>query len=111
MVPMRTVSASARARDQSRLSTAAAALPLSSVLREVGMAFLPIVTRVFGGLLLFFFEVFGGYGGKSIGRGIPLAEVLSREGVCPSLCACHTWAQEPQSRVTPCIDWPARQRW
>src|SRR5258706_13742570 len=39
---MRTVSASARARVQSRLSTAAAAAAfLSSALREVGIAFLP----------------------------------------------------------------------
>src|SRR5208283_2927017 len=77
---MRTVSASARARVQSRLSTAAAALPFSSVLREVGMAFLPTEPSLLRLVLLFFFEVFGGYGGKST-RGVPvIAEVLRRPG-------------------------------
>jgi hypothetical protein len=51
MTPIRTVSPSACARVQSRLATAAAAAaPFSSVLREVGMAFLPgfaVVLRLF----------------------------------------------------------------
>src|SRR5260370_23913227 len=48
ITPMRTISAAARARVQSRLSTAAAAAGFfSSALREVGIAFLPETYRRF----------------------------------------------------------------
>src|SRR5258706_12361888 len=55
ITPMRTISAAARARVQSRLSTAAAAAVFfSSALREVGIAFLPETVssflRLFGTL-------------------------------------------------------------
>src|SRR5215469_11823884 len=66
ITPMRTVSASARARLQSSDNAAAvAAVPFSRVLRDVGMTFLPYGAAIDGTAFIYLRQVFGGAAGKS----------------------------------------------